>query len=94
MVCFSILSCSFFNTGIDITSCRYSYSIIIYIKRANVKSYIAIVFGQLNINIAGGCAAAAILTCFTAYAVCSKINTAAFTGRAVRTISSAFRSAF
>ena len=76
MVCFYILSCSFFNTGIDITSCRYSYSIIIYIKRANIKSYIAVIFGQVNSNI--GCVAVAIHTFFTAYAVCRKINTAAF----------------
>ena len=70
MVCFSILSCSFFNTGIDITSCRYSYSIIGYIKRANIKSYIAVFFGQINSNIAG--------TCCAADSVCLKRNTAAF----------------
>ncbi len=49
---------------------RYFNSIISYIKRANIKSYIAVIFGQLNINIVGGCVAA--------YAVCSKSNTAAF----------------
>lgn len=78
MVCFSFLSCSFFNTGIDITSCRYFNSIISYIKRANIKSYIAIVFGNVNSNIAGGCAASAIRICYAADSVCLKRNIAAF----------------
>ena len=58
--------------------CLYGYSIISYIKRANIKSYIAVIFGQFNINITGGYVAAAILTLRATYAVCSKRNIAAF----------------
>ena len=85
MVCFSGFCVFVNNTGIDITFCRYFNSIIGYIKRANIKSYIAVIFGQLNINIAGGCVAAAIRTLRAAYAVCRKINTSAIAGRAIIT---------
>ena len=87
MVCFSGFCVFVNNTGIDITFCRYFNSIISYIKRANIKSYIAVIFGQVNINITSGCVAAAIRTCFTAYAVCSKRNAAAIAGRAIITCS-------